>query len=176
MTIPRLAYIVQLDLPGHPIKIGCTKNPWSRFDAFSHGTPVACRYVGLTIDGIRREKAMLAATIKTKIKGEWRYPTPELIKLVRDYYANREWFTFAPETYDGADIRSRILAIAPENERYLRDGRRPSPRSVGYAWVNAVLAQAETIDPLLGVHWAGFHHAAEPPSFQWPNSPLRVAA
>lgn len=173
MRIPRLAYIVQLDLPGRPIKIGCTKNPWTRFDAFSHGTPVSLRYVGLTIDGFAREKEMLAATAATKIKGEWRYPTPELARAVLGYHLAREWFVYDPSSYDADEIRSRVLAITPDAHRYL--GKKIGPRSVGYAWANDVLRKATSADPLLSVHWAGFREAKERPSFLWPDSPLSIA-
>ena len=175
MSIPRLAYIVQLDLPGAPIKIGSSKNVWSRLDAFSHGTPVDCRYIGLTLNGLAREKEMLAATAHRKIKGEWRYPTAELSRLVATYQMAGEWFGYAPAEYDEDDIRARILALVPEASKYV-DGRKIGPRSQGYYWSNAVLARAADSDPKLGAHWAGFRETATRPSFQWPSSSLTIAA
>lgn len=173
MTIPRLSYIAQLNLPGFPIKVGCTKNPWSRLDSFSHGTPVDCRFIGLTLDGIAREKEMLEATASAKIKGEWRYTTDALRKLVARYQAAGEWFTYCPDSFDEADIRARALALVPEYSSYLE--RKLSPRSVGYYWVNTVLSRAVERDPLLHVHWAGFRPSDEPPSFEW-LAPVRLAA
>lgn len=173
MSIPRLAYIAQLDMSGFPIKIGCTKNPWSRIDAFSHGTPVDCRFVGVTLDGFAREKEMLAATSKAKIKGEWRYVTEALRELLGVYHGNGEWFTYQPGSFDEGDIRARALALCPEHESYL--SRKLSPRSVGYYWVNAVLSRAVTRDPLLPIHWAGFRPSPTAPCFEWPRKMAKAA-
>ncbi len=159
----KLAYIVQLNLPGSPIKIGSTVSPWSRFDAFNHGTPVECRFIGLTIDGVEREQEMLAATDDRKIKGEWRYATSELARLVAGYHHQAEWFV--PSVYDAEDIRRRVCALHPDFEEFASRGLRP--RSIGYHWAKRCIAMCPEKDPLLPVHWAGFRPAAERPSFIW---------
>lgn len=174
MSSHRLAYIVQLDLPGRPLKIGSTKNPRSRFQSFDCATPVACRFVGVTIDGIVREKEMLAATESAKIKGEWRYETPELLSLVRRWHKAGEWFVQGDCAIDGQGLAKRIIAVCPRAETYVSDGK-VTACQLGYWWATDALKAAAETDPLLIVHWAGFHPAEADPSFVWQNSPLSIA-
>lgn len=174
MSSHRLGYIVQLDLPGRPIKIGSTKNPRGRIQAFDCATPVACRFVGLTIDGIAREKEMLAATDSAKIKGEWRYETPELLALVSGWHNAGEWFVPDDKPIDAERVGARIIRAYPAAEKYLCGGK-VTPCQLGYWWATTALKAAAKTDPLLIVHWAGFRQAESEPSFVWANSPLSMA-
>jgi hypothetical protein len=173
MSSHRVSYIVQLDLPGRPIKIGSTKNPRARFQAFDCATPVACRFVGLTIDGVEREKAMLAATESAKIKGEWRYETPALLALVRRWHSAGEWFVPDVRDIDANGIAQRILAAYPKAKDFLSNGK-VTPCQLGYWWATHALKAAAETDPLLIVHWAGFRPLEGEPSFVWRDSPLSI--
>lgn len=158
-------YIAQLDLPGDPIKIGMTSRPRCRFNQFNLATPVPARMIGLTLNGLEREREMLAVTERRKIKGEWRYVTEALGKLVAGYHAAGEWFVPAP------DHKAHFLATEVE-ARVLRTGlwdRRVSHTSHEYHWARAVLKAAMESDPMLGLDWAGYVRAPEPPSLVWPR-------
>lgn len=164
------AYIAQLDLPGRPVKIGCTTYARRRLASFDHGTPVAVRLIGVTIDGTAREMEMLEATRSTAIKGEWRYPNDALRELVNRYHAAGEWYVPAAnhaEHFKATNVRERVSKI--------RDGYHISPGAVGFHWAKYVLNAAAQSDPLLGLDWGGYVPADTAPSFDWPRA-LQVAA
>jgi hypothetical protein len=165
----RFGYIVQLDLPGGPIKIGSTSQPRSRWATFDSATPVATRMVGLTLHGIVREREMLAATNSRIVKGEWRYPTLALQQLILEYYAMGEWFVPAADHLDHftqTRVKERVIEADPTMAR-----RTVCRQSAGWHWAQDILRLAKESDPLLGLDWNGFVPASQPPSFIWSESP-----
>ena len=156
------AYIVQLDLPGCPVKIGRSRAPRVRLRAFDNATPVAVRMVGITLNGSDREAEMLSATADTIIKGEWRYPNAALQSLVNSYHLAGEWFVMADNHrahYVNANVAARIANYTSTHK--------PCPIGIGYHWSKGVLAAAQNDDPLLGVDWSGFVRGA--PLLKWPT-------
>lgn len=167
------AYIVQLDLPGGPVKIGQTARPRSRFKSFDCATPCDARIVGLTINGVEREREMLEATAHRAIKGEWRYATPELYRLLRQYHAAGEWFVPVDDHrahFEQADVAARVKRIVPNCRFTISVG------SLDYHWSKDVLKIAAPVDPTLPLDWAGFVQADNPPSLAWPSVAQSTAA
>lgn len=172
MKRPSLAYVVQLDLPGGPIKVGHSTSPRNRFKAFDIGTPCDARLIGVTFAGQRREAEMLAATEGRKIKGEWRYPTQELYRLLAAYHEAGEWFTAVADPAEHIKrtaVADRVKAILPNCSYSFSVG------SVGYWWAANILAQVTRSDPMLHLDWAGFVPADVPPSLQWPVAARQAA-
>lgn len=173
MTRITFAYIVQLDLPGSPIKIGHSCKPRTRWETFKSATPCDTRMIGITLNGVEREQEMLAATESAKIHGEWRRPTAELADLIGRYHRAGEWFHPVEkpnELFHAMDVRNRILRASPSHKDHTL-----SHRSHQYWWAANVLAAAQGVDPLLGVHWCGFDCAETVPNLEWPRQ-LRAAA
>ena len=162
-------YIAQLDLPGGPIKIGQSKAPRHRLQAFDVATPVACRMIGITINGSVREAEMLDATDGAVIKGEWRYPTDRLFRLIQSYHKAGEWFVMAADHKRHFARTNVIERVGKYSTSY-----KACPQAIGYFWSSEVLNAAQQDDPMLGVDWSGFERAKQAPSFIWPNS--RAAA
>lgn len=166
------AYVVQLDLPGGPVKIGRSARPRSRFKAFDIGTPVEARIVGITFDGYQREADMLAATAARTIKGEWRYPTQELYRLLAKYHDDGEWFVPADDHqahFDATDVEARVHRIIPKTAHPV------SPGALNYFWSKEVLAAVAQRDRMIAVDWAGFTRAVESPSLFWPSADRKAA-
>lgn len=163
-AMTELAYIVQLDLPRSPIKIGHTGSPRRRFHHFSAGTPVDCRIVGVTGNGIEREAEMLAATKDAKIKGEWRYATPALRALVGKYHAQGSWYHKAEnhrEHFEDAKVARRIEPFY--NGRVFNLG----PSNYVYPSVREVIAAAAIEDPSVLFDYHGFVPAKHS-GLEWP--------
>jgi len=168
----RFGYVVQLDLPGGPVKIGQSGSPRTRLQAFSAATPCDVRIVGLTVRGAERERAMLAATEDRKIKGEWRYPTRELLALLGGYHDAGEWFVPVEdhaEHFKSRRVAERVAEHAPGVRFTI------CPNALGYHWANSVLSQVSLGDPLLPFDWAGFVPATERPSLLWPQGLAKAA-
>ncbi|ALJ12608.1 hypothetical protein [Sphingopyxis macrogoltabida] len=166
------AYVVQLDLPGGPVKIGRSARPRSRFKQFELGTPVNARLVGITFDGYEREAEMLAATADRTIKGEWRYPTRELYRLISKYHSSGEWFVPAVDHqahFDAADVEARVHRIIPKTAHPV------SPSALNYFWSKEVLAAVTVHDRMIPVDWAGFTLATDAPSLSWPEADRKAA-
>lgn len=165
-----LAYVVQLDLPGGPIKIGSSTMPRNRFKHFEASTPCDMRFVGVTYHGDQREAEMLAATSDRTIRGEWRYPTQALYRLLAKYHAAGEWFTPVDDHrahFDKTDVKARVRALVPGNTLPI------SPGSLGYFWAKDMLKVLTPADPTLHLDWAGFAPAA--PTLHWPASQQAAA-
>ncbi|MGR4893372.1 hypothetical protein ACIPPQ_20295 [Sphingopyxis sp. LARHCG72] len=172
MTRFAFAYIVQLDLPGGPVKIGRTARPRSRFKAFDLATPVDARIVGITFDGYQREADMLAATAARAIKGEWRYPTPELYRLLAQYHDDGEWFVPADDHqahFDATDVEARVHRIIPKTAHPV------CPRALNYIWSKEVLTAVAAHDRMIAVDWAGFTRVEDAPSLSWPTVERKAA-
>lgn len=162
----RFGYVVQLDLPGGPVKIGQSGSPRTRLQSFSSATPCDARIVGITFNGSERERAMLAATEDRKIKGEWRYPTRDLLALIGEYHEAGEWFVPVEDHaahFKAARVVERVLECKPNINLPI------CPNSLGYHWANSVLSLVHKVDPMLPVDWAGFIPSTERPSLHWPR-------
>lgn len=152
------AYVVQLDLPGFPVKVGHTTQPNKRFDTFRKATPVPLNVIGVTIGGCDREKELLAAISGSRIHGEWGHPTEELQAEITASFEAGNWYVPA------ADQKAHMLAKGvPERvKRYARS----YPihfNSINYQWASEVLKLARHDDPLLGLDWSGYKPATTPP-------------
>lgn len=168
----RFGYVVQLDLPGGPIKIGQSGSPRTRLQSFSTATPCDARIVGITFNGVEREREMLAATETSKIKGEWRYPTRELRSLIAKYHNAGEWFSPVDDYLahmEQAKVEDRVRKIIPNLKH------RICGQSLGLHWANALLMRVTEVDPMLPVDWAGFVPAHECPSLFWPIDQKQAA-
>ena len=166
------AYIIQLDLPGGPVKIGRSANPRSRFKTLDIANPCEARFIGITLDGFQREADMLAATETRKIKGEWRYPTRELFHLVAQYHAAGEWFVPASDHqahFDASDVAARVHRIVPETTHEV------CPMSLNHHWTKDVLAKVAEHDRMIPVDWSGLVPSPAFPSFSWPCVQDRAA-
>lgn len=162
MSAVSFAYIVQLNMPGLPLKIGHSRRPMSRLQQFQAGTPVQARLLGITLNGKARERDMLNATSGAIIHGEWRRCTDDLMALATKYFADGEWFVRASDPkalFEQMRVEERASPYA--------QGYKVRPCACDYFWSGEVLEAAHD-DPLLGIHWNGFEQAIEPPSFQWP--------
>ncbi|OWQ97997.1 hypothetical protein [Sphingopyxis witflariensis] len=168
----RFGYVVQLDLPGGPIKIGQSGSPRTRLQTFSAATPCAARMVGITFRGDEREREMLAATDDRKIKGEWRYPTRELLALLGSYHDAGEWFIPVDDHhahFKAARVVDRVAECAPDLNFTI------CPNALGYHWANSVLSRVHKIDPTLPLDWAGFVPATDRPTLLWPRTQALAA-
>lgn len=167
-----LAYVVQLDLPGGPIKIGHSSQPRNRFKSFDFATPCDARIVGITLHGKQREADMLAATESRSIKGEWRYPTAPLMRLLSDYHDAGEWFVPVDDHkahFEQTNVAARLREIMPTIKWPISSG------SLGYHWANDVLKVVTPVDQSLHLDWAGFVPSSAAPSLHWPQAVRRAA-
>jgi hypothetical protein len=161
-----LAYIVQLNLPGGPIKIGHSSRVRQRFYQFNAGTPADCRIVGVTYPGAEREAEMLKATSSAIIKGEWRFVTPQLRALIYGWCEAGEWHepTADPRKhYEETRVAERAIPFCRERKI---DSR------FGYWNAHQIAERAK--DFRLLADWHGFKVSHRPPLFDWPA--LKAAA
>jgi hypothetical protein len=157
-----LAYIVQLNLPGGPIKIGQSCRVAQRVYAYSGGTPVDVRLIGVTFPGFKREREMLDATKGGIIKGEWRLVTPELRGLVAGWFNAGEWFVESgnyKRHFEEAQVAERV-------RRHWTGEKEPS---LGFWNAHQVTAKIGDADPSLLADWHGFARASSSPDFHWPS-------
>lgn len=158
-------YIVQLDLPGYPIKVGKTRTPYTRLSMFRTHTPVDARLVGVTIDGGRREADMIAAVKPTRIRGEWGYFNDGLRALVGEYHEAGEWWEVAPDVaahLKQTNVAERMAAACPHEA-----SRKITPNSGEWAWAMKVQSIAAETDPTLPMDWRGFKRPHQP-NLSWP--------
>lgn len=175
MKAPSFAYIVQLDLPGHPIKIGYSSNLIGRFDAFSGATPVELRLIGATLGGKLREAEFLAATSGRVLKGEWRYATPALTTMLREIYLRGEWFVPHDDLAAIWERHSVPARLAEAKVDLGRQTMRPTRRLLESYRVRDAVCALRHRYPALGLHVSGFDVARHPPCLDWPATEQEAA-
>jgi hypothetical protein len=76
-------YFIQMG-EGGPIKIGKADDPWRRLSGLQIGCPTSLKLLG-TVDGDRRREAGLHQDFDdARIRGEWFFPVPDLMKLISE--------------------------------------------------------------------------------------------
>ncbi len=163
-----LAYIVQLALPGGPIKIGQSCRVRQRIQHFSAGTPVDVRLLCVMPSGVSREKEMLEATKDSVVKGEWRYANPKLFRLLRTYLDAGDMFVLSANPrkhFESTGVAARANAADP----------RWAPYGYGYWNAHAVADKVRDSDPMLLLDWHGFERATALPDFNWHIADRRAA-
>ncbi len=163
-----LAYIVQLAMPGGPIKIGQSCRVRQRIQHFSAGTPVEARLLCVMPFGIQREHEMLEATKTSIIKGEWRYATADLFHLLRTYLDAGDIFVLS------ANPKKHFTETGVAERANVADPRW-APYGYGYWNAHNVAHKVRESDPLLLLDWHGFERATAMPDFNWHSVNRRAA-
>lgn len=164
MKAPRIsfAYVVQCDIPGHPIKVGNSRAPQIRFKSFLGHTPADHRLLGITIDGAQREAALKAALAPTVIRGEWGLPNEDVAVLIQSWVDAGDWYVPVADHAAHlvtAKVRDRMAALGFGDYSC-------STGSCSYHWASGVLHAARERDPTLGLDWNGFVPSSEMPDLR----------
>jgi len=76
-------YFIQAGSADGPIKIGCAIDPRRRFATYETWNPQPLTLLGVIPGGVKDEKALHRKLIKSKLRGEWYYPTEEVLEYVK---------------------------------------------------------------------------------------------
>jgi Meiotically Up-regulated Gene 113 (MUG113) protein len=85
----RRVYFIQCGDVAGPVKIGISGDVQQRLDGIQSHNPHVCRLLGTMAGGRLMEEALHRRFSHSRIRGEWFYPNPFVLKFVRDL---RDWF------------------------------------------------------------------------------------
>jgi hypothetical protein len=89
-----LVYFLRESLEG-PVKVGRSKDPWSRRDQLQTGNPKELRVLGCCFGNPEFENAIHQAFKDAHIRGEWFRSTEDLVSLINEIcpFSNDDWMT-----------------------------------------------------------------------------------
>jgi len=76
-----LIYFIQQQ-PDGPIKVGLSKDPWSRCEQLQIGNPAPIKVIGVAWGGADLEADIHRSFSHLKIRGEWFKPSDKLHELI----------------------------------------------------------------------------------------------